>query len=199
MPTGYTAKIADGISFEQFIMDCTRAFGACVTMRDDPSDTPIPEKFEVSDYHVKAAAEAEKHIAWLKSLSLKQREAEAEKQYQEALSRKKEGIKKTAALRDKYEAMLRRVDAWEPPSADHQGLKEFMREQITKSIEWDCGDFYEREKVERLTAEKWCDTEMESETRSLAYHTEEYRKEKERVEGRNKWIRELRESLGQVT
>ncbi|KKK60691.1 hypothetical protein LCGC14_3021870, partial [marine sediment metagenome] len=31
MPTGYTACIKDGISFEKFVMQCARAMGACVT------------------------------------------------------------------------------------------------------------------------------------------------------------------------
>jgi hypothetical protein len=46
MPTGYTAPIADGMTFEQFALGCARAFGALVTMRDEPSDAPIPERLE---------------------------------------------------------------------------------------------------------------------------------------------------------
>jgi hypothetical protein len=35
MPTGYTDKIKDGISFEEFVLSCARQFGACISMRDD--------------------------------------------------------------------------------------------------------------------------------------------------------------------
>ena len=51
MPTGYTAKIADGQTFEEFILSCARAFGALVEMRDEPADAPIPEEFKPSAYH----------------------------------------------------------------------------------------------------------------------------------------------------
>ena len=42
MPTGYTAIIEDdpNCTFEQYLMRCARAFGATVTMRDDPLDKP---------------------------------------------------------------------------------------------------------------------------------------------------------------
>jgi len=48
MPTGYTAGVQDGkiTEFSDFALNCARAFGALITMRDDPQDTPIPEKFE---------------------------------------------------------------------------------------------------------------------------------------------------------
>ena len=46
MPTGYTAPIKDGISFNDFMWGCARAFGALIMMRDDPPGTPIPERFE---------------------------------------------------------------------------------------------------------------------------------------------------------
>ena len=35
--TGYTSKIAQDITFKDFVMSCARAFGALVTLRDKPS------------------------------------------------------------------------------------------------------------------------------------------------------------------
>ena len=59
MPTGYTAKLMEqGQTFPEFIMSCARAFGALIMMRDDPANAPIPEKFEPSDYHVRALKKA---------------------------------------------------------------------------------------------------------------------------------------------
>ena len=49
MPTGYTSKIYEGkenVTGKSFIMDCARGFGACISMRDESSDTPIPEEFK---------------------------------------------------------------------------------------------------------------------------------------------------------
>ncbi len=49
MPTGYTHLIEEGCNLEEFVWACARAFGACVMMRDDSVDKPVPEKFEPSD------------------------------------------------------------------------------------------------------------------------------------------------------
>ena len=45
MPTGYTAGILEGETFEQYALQCAKAFGALVMMRDEPSDAPIPDQF----------------------------------------------------------------------------------------------------------------------------------------------------------
>lgn len=52
MPTGYTSPLYEGkeISFEQFALRCARNFGALVMMREEPLDTPIPEKFNPCEY-----------------------------------------------------------------------------------------------------------------------------------------------------
>jgi hypothetical protein len=59
MPTGYTADIKNGISFKTFAMNCARAFGACVTLRDEPGGgDKIPEAFEASTYHAQQVEKA---------------------------------------------------------------------------------------------------------------------------------------------
>ncbi len=50
MPTGYTDAVKDGITFDQFVLGCARGMGALVMMRDEPSGTPIPERFEPSRF-----------------------------------------------------------------------------------------------------------------------------------------------------
>ena len=51
MPTGYTSKIKDDITFEQYAMGCARAFDALIDMRDEASDALIPEELTPSNYH----------------------------------------------------------------------------------------------------------------------------------------------------
>ena len=58
MPTGFTCDIKDGITFERFALNCARAFGALINMRDDSLDAEIPDEIKPSDHHVKALAEA---------------------------------------------------------------------------------------------------------------------------------------------
>lgn len=53
MPTGYTASVADGTTttLRAFALQCARAFGATVTMRDDPMSAEIPERFEPGGFY----------------------------------------------------------------------------------------------------------------------------------------------------
>lgn len=67
MPTGYTANVHDGITFEQFVWQCARGMGALVTMRDEPTGAPIPERFEPSDYNAKRLQEAKDELVRLRA------------------------------------------------------------------------------------------------------------------------------------
>jgi len=63
MPTAYTSFVADNenFTFPEFAMLCAREFGALISMRDEPLDTPVPERFEPDDFYRKQyeAAKAE--------------------------------------------------------------------------------------------------------------------------------------------
>ena len=126
MPTGYTADIEKGISFKEYALRCARAFGACIEMRDDPNDKPIPEKFEVSDYHTKALAAAKRKLAEVTKMSIADCEKRAEKEYNQRTKEHNETISKKLALKKKYEDMLAEVRAWKIPSPEHTEFAKFM-------------------------------------------------------------------------
>jgi hypothetical protein len=196
MPTGYTANIEKGITFEQFIMDCARAFGSLISMRDAPSDAKIPEKFKPSSYHKDRLKEIEKELLIVRKMNTKVAFGRAKQDYEEELKHKEDGIRKAEALRESYLFMLAKVRAWQPPSIDHIGLKKFMNEQITKSIDWDCGtDYYIGKRPVRLSGQQWKEKRLANLMKDYTYNKKEYSEEVERIEGRNTWIRLLRESL----
>jgi len=106
MPTGYTAKLMEsGQTFQDFVMQCARAFGACVMMRDDPMDAPIPERFEPSDYNVKRLAEAKAELVKLQAMTNDEKIAFGE-------SKKAESIASSASV-----ASLPRVNGAKPSRA----------------------------------------------------------------------------------
>ena len=89
MPTGYTLDLYDvkDITFEEFALRCARAFGALISMRDEPIDAPIPERFEPSDYHLKELEKAKKRLKEVKKWNEETAEQEAVRAYQEALKK----------------------------------------------------------------------------------------------------------------
>ena len=81
MPTGYTAWIEEGATFEEFILGCARAFGACISMRDEPLSKQIPEQFKESSYDKEKVQEYIELLKKYESMTIEQAEIEAEKEY----------------------------------------------------------------------------------------------------------------------
>jgi hypothetical protein len=169
--------------------------GALIMIRDEPGDAPIPEKFEPSDYAAKRLAETETRLQWLNGLTPQQCLEEATKAYEEEREGHRTYAAKKEALRKKYRAMLTAVNGWVPPTPDHQGLKDFMVEQITSSIKFDCHDSYEREPLPP-TGREWRTVEVAKCMKDIEYHTKSNAEELTRTAQRNQWIADLRNSLG---
>ena len=196
MPTGYTDCIKDDISLRDFILRCSRAMGALIMMRDESTDTPIPERFEPSDYHAKKLVSLEKELADLKSMEITAADAAATKEYEEDVSNNEKYIRQNLLLKGRYSKMLSAVKSWEPPTKEHFGLKSFMQEQIESSIKFDCGtDYYSEQGFTKLTGQQWKEKRLKELLKDLSYHTHENDEEVSRTEGRNLWIKQLRESL----
>jgi hypothetical protein len=197
MPTGYTHAVQDGkiTEFEDFVWVCARGMGALINMRDDRADAPIPERFEPSvEYHDNAIVAAQARLQELDGMSpLAVREA-AQQAYAEKVKGDDGYEAKKRGWRERYEAMLTKVQAWEPPTQDHAGFKSFMIDQLRQSIDFDCsGSFYDP--PEKLEPADWHRAEVQKAMRDVAYHTAERAKEVERTEGRNRWLAQLRASL----
>lgn len=196
MPTGYTAAVQDGTitDFPAFAMQCARAFGALITMRDDPFDAPVPERFEPStSYHDERLAAASAALAELRALTPEQAEDRAYQAWKAATARHMDRERERAAQRERYEAMLAKVLAWEAPSPDHTELRTFMADQLRQSIEFDCG--HASPAPERLLGPAWLAAEIASAKRDLAYHTKARAEEVDRAAGRTQWVAALRASL----
>lgn len=195
MPTGYTAPIEEGISFKDFVLRCAKAFGACVTLRDDPMDAPIPDEFRISDYHEKALAAANSKAQELDGMTLEQAEKMAAAEHAAEMKRRQEYKEKNAALMVKYQDMLTQVEAWDPPTADHYELKNFMEKQIRESMRFDGPHSYYDEPVKRLTGVEWLEQTRERLFKDIEYQSAEHAKEVERVRVRNAWVKALRDNL----
>ena len=198
MPTGYTYKIQEGISFNEFIMSCARAFGACITLRDAPADKPIPEKFNPSTYHFEAIKKIEKELLEIKNLTIQECKARAKADYEREINYAQEGIDKSLKIKRQYEDMLAKVKVWQLPTSEHEELKIFMIDQIQISIIHDCNNEYYKKELDKaacFTPSEWRDKKIKTLTEKLAYHKKENAEEISRTEGRNLWIKQLRESI----
>lgn len=194
MPTGYTADVGDGkvTDFRTFALQCARNFGATIMQRDEPTDVP-PRFREVAPYYAQRLNEAKDEIARLETLTLEDAEREAAAEYAARLATEKEYAAKRIETRSRYETMLEAVNEWEPPTTEHEGLKHFMREQLTSSIDFDCADYHT--KHIRYTAGVWLAKAKTKAASDLAHAEKSLAGEIDRCNGANKWIAALYESL----
>lgn len=196
MPTGYTAAIKDGISFEQFALNCARAFGALVMMRDDPHDAQIPDQFEPSTWHANQLVELNSRLASLQAMSNEEAEAAALREHLDSVESAQNSSRESAELRSKYIAMLAQAHVWAPPTPDHEGMKTFMVQQIQDSIKWDChADDDARPQHTLESGGTWRATQMANTAKSIEYHTRHNEDEIKRAAERTAWIKALRASL----
>ena len=194
MPTGYTANIPEGISFEQFVWQCARGMGALIMMRDEPGDAPIPERFEPSEYHNKKIAEAEVELSRLEGLTVDEAAKECSISHEKEETRKANRLAKNRQQIEAYKLMLKKATNWQPPTKDHEGFKEFMVDQIQKSVDFDDDEkLYQPSEI--LKTEAWLTERIAKAKWDIEYHTKNHKEEIERTESRNYWLAELRNSL----
>ena len=202
MPTGYTCRIKDGISFYDFMLICARAMGACITMREDSMDTEIPEVFLPSDHHNRGIQEYTAELKKYTSMSNKEIKKIIEVEYKDRIKYINEKWEENTDLLKKYNEMLTKVQAWKPPTANHIKFKEFMVSQITESRDHDCMlDYWAKELAsakKKTTVSKWKSSKTKSCKDSIKYHTIEYKAEVKRAKDRTKWVQELRNSLKKI-
>lgn len=193
MPTGYTYPVADGTvtDFNAFVMSCARAFGACIEMRGDPADAPIPEEFKPTRFWADKLANARDKLAKIESMTVVEVADAAAADYQQKMAAHNAYEAERALSDERLDAMLQKVMAWSPPTAEHDGLKNFMIEQLTISKR----GAYRSEPPEQVTAAEWQRAQIEGLHHSIGYYAAEDAKEIERARGRTEWIKALRASL----
>lgn len=199
MPTGYTADIYEDkdVSFEDFALNCARAFGAFAHLRDDPK-AELSDEFKVDEYYVERFEEAKEELEKAKQMTDEDFAAEAEKIF----AREKESLLRTIeekkAIRKRYENMLEEVKQWVPPTNDHIELKNFMISQLEDSIQADGSADYYEEKLAELrckTAEETRSQLMEDRIWDLNYSKEQLEKAEYAAKYRTEWVSQLRKSL----
>lgn len=97
---------------------------------------------------------------------------------------------------ERLEEMASKVRAWVPPTADHEGLKTFMLEQISISMNRGWAQQYVRD-AEDKSPEGYFINAVSQAVKDVQYHTAAHEKEIARAASRNAWIDQLYNSLPQ--
>jgi hypothetical protein len=164
MPTGYTAPVVDGkiIEFSDFALSCARAFGALISMRDEPMNAPIPDELTPNVKHYDERIEADlKRMGDVQAMTRAQADEAAAKEHSDALASRALYLAEQEAGAARLNAMMAKVRAWEPPTSDHAPMKLFMLEQLRISLPSDYapaipeildGRAWRQKEIDRLSA-----------------------------------------------
>lgn len=203
MPTGYTAGILDGTvtTFPQFAKLCMRAFGATIHLRDESLDTEYEPRVP-SEYHSKAIEKAKQSIIDAQKLTDDEIIDTRKKQLEDSRKYHLKAIEEAKKATIEMNKILCDVRKWQPPTPDHTGIKDFMIEQIEKTIDFDCKtDYHDKGLIEietellTINASEIRKQMIEQAKKDLAYHNAENLKEIQRCEQSNKWVSDLLGSL----
>lgn len=198
MPTGYTDAITADMTLEQFTMRCARAFGALIMMRDDSLDAQIPEEFTPDAFYYERVETAKAKVQQVASMTIAEAADSLQDENEQRAKTLAERIQRDADTRAKYERMLAMVDAWEPPTRDHHGLKEFMQQQIRDSIKWDCREpewYSDLYGPLEMTPAEWLARLQRNAAEDLRRAEESLAEERDGQRGRTEWVRALRGSF----
>ncbi len=175
-------------------MDCARAFGACVEMRDEPLGARIPNKFKPSNYHLEQLEEARQILQGAKMLSNDEAFIDAERLYDETLQGYANLLNSTATTAKRYIGMRAKVKKWKAPTSKHTNFREFMISQLEQSIDFDCSVSH-TEVPKRIKPQEYKNMLIKESKRNIEYHTQAYKKEVKSAQLRTEWVMQLRRSL----
>lgn len=137
MPSGYTYKVENGEMTElnEFVWRCARGMSAMDHMHEEGPDVPISfsdtesiERCEKNLEDTKLERDA------LDMLSGDQMRRHLEGCFQSAHSSDVDYHIQWERENGRYQAMLDKVQAWEPPTEEHEGLKQYMIGQLESSM-----------------------------------------------------------------
>lgn len=147
MPTAFTAAVVDGEldDFKSFAWHCARAF--MYNTRDvnegdgryrRPEVSISDGSFERSLKHATVGLEDAKseHQANLNRTD-DEWKAEAKEAFEQASSYYDERRERFTTENNRIQVMLAKVVAWQPPTEQHERMKEFMVEQLEKSVPYE--------------------------------------------------------------
>lgn len=198
MPTGYTCIIDDNnATFAQYLWRCARGMGALVRMRDNSLGADAPAEFTPDRYYEHSLNRAEKRLAELRAMSDDDARAQHKAERGRVMQSTVEINDNTRETAAKYDAMRAEVEAWEPPTPDHEGLKKFMLEQLDTGFPSYCRNVYTPPPDEGW--EVWRAEALGRAIDDVTRSAQRWEEEQERTRQRNEWLAQLRASVPYVS
>lgn len=195
MPNGYTAKILEGCTFEEYVLACARGVSANIMLRDEGLDCPIPVYEPDISYYQGEIEKKTEEISKIKKMDRTEVEKMIVRDYQIEIDYHDKWRAESEGDLLKYQKVMAQVIAWDPPSPDHEEFKERIVKHISESIEFDCRWHIATPEPVPEDPVGWIDRHVAKLEDDISYWKKNMQEEIERTERRNEWNRLLMESL----
>jgi len=200
LANGYVHALVDGnLTLKQWTLQCARAFGALISMRDDPMDTPIPEEIKPDSYYKESLDKAQARLALSVSMTDEELLAEETSYCKDSLKSLRKGYKEGKKQLAILKSMREQVEAWTPPE-ECTNLKEYMLKSLDEADA--STDFYDKEiaKLKSRLKNPKPASELRAEknaaaVKDIVYYGDQYDKQVKRCAEATAWIKALINSL----
>lgn len=194
MSTGYTQAIGtqEGISFRNFALACANHF----LRTDKPLDAEVSPRFEPSPRHKEGFRTAVRKFYRVIGMRNDEAERLADDDYVRRVKDHERSSQEREELAVEYAFMSAEVLKWQPPSQDHLPLKNFMLDQLTTSLNDDCG--YHLEAPKKESAEEYRAAVVKTARIEMETHKKLYLEEVRNARQKTEWVNALRESLPRI-
>ena len=173
-------------AFPDFVLRCARAFEPLLPC----------ERIEPSLHHHILMEEAIMQLDRVLMWSDEEIQRQADLVYWKEMEVYDLSVADAETLAAKYRTMLLAVETWTPPTAAHEPLKTFMREQLTQSLAADCDvTVIASNKPKPVEGPMFRHLEITRLRHDIEYHRRKYVAEVEQARVRTAWITTLRASL----
>lgn len=196
MPTGFTSILEEqpDLPFADFALRCARGMGVCIMQRDEPLDVPPVEKVEPHPCYRESLDQAYEQARKLETMTSAAATRRAKEEHREAVASNKRFREIHENERRVFGRMLAEVEAWKPPSPEHEGLKRFMRDQLTLSMPSPGSKPYQCDET-LVSGQEWLTRARKKAAEDVEYHAKKYREAVKQADEATAWIVALRTSL----
>ena len=213
--TGYTYGVAEGkiTTGAEFLKLCARAFGACGIFRDESFDTPLEDLIQKTwnedgsykeyykTYYDKTIDEYNRFT----SMGNEEREAMYMDELNDRYFRELECLTKMKTERKRFDKVLNEVNSWNPPTSEHEIIKNYAIDQIDQVIASDSEIERQEKNVRDLELKKFNQEEFEEWKKKkiehfewdINYYESHGAKEKSRYDSNYRFLKLFLDSLNE--
>lgn len=184
----YKAKIANGLSFEEFALMNAREMAASFDKHEECA-SELPTLMEVNPVHEERLKEVVRYLRFLLDMSELERREYVDKLNRDNHASHVAFINEQKPIKEKYREMRARVEQWKPPTAGHQALKDLM----IKNIDQDLGFEFA---ADVDPPPRRIDEMIKLQRRLVQLNEDRLEIHRENVKRQNEWVVKLYQSLG---